>query len=36
MEIVNEIGGILYWVWESEMDLEFIHKKYQVESQDCA
>jgi len=26
-EVIDEIGSILYWVQESEMDLEFIHKK---------
>jgi len=27
MEVVDEIGGIPYWVWESKMDPEFVHKK---------
>jgi len=27
MEVVNEIGGILYWVRESEMYPEFVHKE---------
>jgi len=27
MEVVDEIGGIPYWVWESKMDLEFVYKK---------
>jgi len=27
MEIIDEIGGIPYWVWKFKMDLKFIHKK---------
>jgi len=27
MEIVNEIGSIPYWVRESEINAEFVHKK---------
>jgi len=27
MEIIDEIGGIPYWVRESEMDPEFVHKE---------
>jgi len=27
MEIVDEIGGIPYQVWESEMDPGFVYKK---------
>ena len=27
MEVVDEIGGIPYWVRESEMDLELFHKE---------
>ena len=27
MEVVNEVGGIFYWVWKFEIDLEFVHKK---------
>jgi len=27
VEVVYKIGGIPYWVQESEMDPEFIHKK---------
>jgi len=27
MEVVDEIGGIPYWVRESKVDPEFIHKE---------
>jgi len=27
MEIIDEIGSIPYWVQESEMNPEFVHKK---------
>ena len=26
-KVVNEVSGILYWVWESKMDLEFVYKE---------
>jgi len=27
MEIIDEIGGIPYWVWKSKIDPEFVYKK---------
>ena len=27
MEVIDEISGILNWVWESEMHLELFHKE---------
>jgi len=27
MEVVDEVGGIPYWVQESEIYLEFVHKE---------
>jgi len=27
MEVVNKIGGVPYWIWESKMHLELFHKE---------